>query len=401
MKLRIILSLFIVSFLGGCIQFSTQFERVEDDKIRLIDFIYEPPEAAPGDTVILRAVFAGKEIKPEAINWRVSYKLIKTLRGTDTALEEQPLECVSEQCTFSENTSCISVRFVIPQDCIVKSPMIKENLAALYTDELRNLLPDGFNELSIDTLAQWIDYLSKLTLYADSAFLARISDSLLITMPDVMSQFPLILQLLTVQIRIFADVTGSHRIQSDYSVCYNPRFCRIKGSGIYTNRNPVIDSVGIYKVKGGGVLKFDRQNEETEYIKLGNSKDSAAEVVIDKGYTYFIEVAAGGRDTVFTMGDITAGKASSKVEDFSAEWMFKTAKEETAGLSPNDLMNISVLGDLYGILTPPRKKKVERFIVWVQVTDSKLGIMHRSQGSNAAEVHGRFVYTEAYLNQFK
>ena len=401
MKIWTVFLMLTLLLLAGCIQFSTQYERIDADKVRLLDFIYEPAEAAPGDTVELRAIFAGKALAPEAVSWRVSYKIVKTLGGVDTAFDEQPLDCVAAQCSLSQQTSCISVRFVIPHDCIAESPMVKENIAALFTDELRDMFPPGIDASSIGQTIGLIDYLSKLAASADSQQLAQVCDSLRNSMPEVLEQLPLILQLLTVQIRIFADITGDHRIQSDYSVSYQPRFARLPGAGVYENHNPVVDSVGIYKVKGIALMKFDPENDDAQYVKLDDSKDSAAVIVIDKEYTYFIEVAAGGRDTVFTLGDITGGKAPSKLEDFTAEWLFQMDEEEIDGLSPNDLMNIAALGDLNGILVPPRKKQVERFTVWVQVTDSKLGILHRSQGSIIAEVHGRFEYTDAYIEQFK
>ncbi|MBN1309494.1 MAG: hypothetical protein JXA18_16360 [Chitinispirillaceae bacterium] len=399
---RWIVSLALVwPLLAGCIQFSTQYERIDADKVRLLDFVYEPAEAAPGDTVELRALFAGKALTPEAITWRVSYKVVKTLGGLDTALDERPLECVAGRCSLSQQTSCISVHFVIPEDCIAQSPMVKENVAALFTDELRDMLPPGIDASSVDQTVGLVDYLSHMAASADSQQLGRISDSLRSSMPEVMAQLPLLLQLLTVQIRLFADIAGEHRIQSDYSVSYHRRFAPLPGAGIYENHNPAIDSVRICKVKGIALMSYDPQSNDAEFLKLSVHADSATVVTVDKGYTYFIEVAAGGRDSVYTIGDIAGGKTPAKLEDLTAEWFFQMEEEEIDGLSPNDLMNIAALGDLNGILAPPRKKQVTHFTVWVQVTDSKLGIMNRSQGSMIAEVHGRFEYSDAYLEQFK
>ena len=38
--------------LAGCTDFPTKYSVIEDENTRLIDFIYEPAEAAPGDTVL-------------------------------------------------------------------------------------------------------------------------------------------------------------------------------------------------------------------------------------------------------------------------------------------------------------------------------------------------------------
>ena len=65
-------------------------------------------------------------------------------------------------------------------------------------------------------------------------------------------------------------------------------------------------------------------------------------------------------------------------------------QEETENLSPNDMMNISTLGDLRGMFFPPQVKAITKFLLWVQVTDSKLVVLNRSQGSSVAEMNGFF-----------
>jgi len=44
---------------AGCEQFSTTYQRIDASEFRLLDFIYEPADIAPGDTLTLTAVFAG------------------------------------------------------------------------------------------------------------------------------------------------------------------------------------------------------------------------------------------------------------------------------------------------------------------------------------------------------
>ena len=43
-----------ITLLIGCAEFPTAYSRIEPEKVRLLDFIYEPAEAAPGDTVLLK-----------------------------------------------------------------------------------------------------------------------------------------------------------------------------------------------------------------------------------------------------------------------------------------------------------------------------------------------------------
>ena len=121
-------NIYIVALLFlGCSTFPTSYNRIESDKVRLIDFIYEPSEAAPGDTVTIKAIFSGKEITPEELSWKVSTRVVKNIYGMDTAFDIHPLQYKTEQCYFSDNTSCISVEMVIPEDILYQSPMIPDD----------------------------------------------------------------------------------------------------------------------------------------------------------------------------------------------------------------------------------------------------------------------------------
>lgn len=383
--------------LVGCIQFPTQYERIEADRVRLLDFVYEPPEAAPGDTVAIRAVFAGKPLLPEDLTWRVSWKVVKNAYGTDTSFEEQPLPATVEKGDFSKNTGCVVVRFVVPEECIAQSPMVQDDWMALLPGELRAAVPAEFASLSKEEMLGLMDSLAAVAGHADAAQLAAIGA----LMPDLVTNLPLVMQLLTVPVRIFADIKGAHRIQSDYTVSYTPKFARWPGAGIFENTNPHIDSVGVYKVDGEGLMRFDPAGENTEYIPLSVDGTDTARISVDKGFTYFVAAFTGRRDTVLTLGDMMQGKGATRTEEHTAEWLFQMHSDEIDGLSPNDLMNAASLGDLDGILLPPRKRDVKHFTLWVQVTDSKLGVLNRSQGSALTEVHGVFDYTDAYINQFK
>jgi hypothetical protein len=268
------------------------------------------------------------------------------------------------------------------------------------TPEIRRLIPEQIQKLSIEKSVELIDSMSNIIAGADSQTLQIVAETM---DPDLLGQLPLIVQLLTVPIRLYADVRGVHRIQSDYSVSYAKRFAPIPGAGVRSNNNPIIDSVGIYKVKGNSVLSFDADDANVEFLRLPFTGDSATAVAIDKGYTYFIEAFAGVRDTVVTLGDIAAGdvEATKKLEEVTAEWLYQFDRDEIEDLSPNSLMNITALTDLRAVLSPPQAKEVREFTVWVQLTDSKIGVLNRSQGSTVAEVHGIFSYTEDYLSQFE
>jgi hypothetical protein len=82
-----ITSAVLLGALGCTNMFSTSYERVDPDMTRLIDFIYEPADAAPGDTVTLTAIFAGRKIPLENITWRVSFNTVVDPYGTTKAFD--------------------------------------------------------------------------------------------------------------------------------------------------------------------------------------------------------------------------------------------------------------------------------------------------------------------------
>ena len=383
--------------LFGCIQFPTQYERIESDRVRLLDFIYDPPEAAPGDTVTVRAVFAGRALSPEDLSWKVSWKVVKNIYGTDTSFDEQELPATIEQGTFSEKTGCVNVRFVIPDNCIAESPMVPQEWTSLLPGELKGEIPGEIASLSKTEVLSMVDSLARFVEQADEAGLAA-AEAL---MPEQVARLSMMVQLLTVPVRLFADIRKDHRIQSDYTVSYSSKFASWPATGVYANTNPRIDSVGVYKVEGANLMRFNPEGANTEFIPLSITGRDTARIPVDKGYSYFLRVFTGRRDTVYTLGDMMQGNSPSRIEEHSAEWLFQMEDDETEDLVPDDLMNATVLGDFDGLLLPPRKRRVINFTLWVQVTDSKLGVLNRSQGSALAEMHGVFDYTGAYLDQFK
>lgn len=395
MNKKVVVLVTVVLAIVSCVKFSTQYQRIEEDRARLIDFVYEPAEAAPGDTVTLTAIFAGKELKPQDVDWQVSFKVVRTIYGADTAFDQHPIDGVVEQSFFSDQTSCMTVRFALPTDLIAQSPAIAEQWLSGVPESFRASVPAPFADLSKEELANQLNTLALLVAQSDPLTLARVVDS----MPGLLADLPMIMQLFTVPIRIFANIKGDHTIRSDYSVSYNRRFASLPGAQVYENHNPVIDSVVIYKVKGSNLMEFDPNRTNMEHFRLfgtGDGVDSVTSVPVDIGFSYFIVASTKGRDTAVTLDDIVNAEIPQE-EDFQAFWYFQMAPEQVEEFSNDDLMNIAGSNDSTGVVIPPLKGQIKNFTVWLQVTDSKLNILNRSQGSAVKEVRGIFSYSSAYL----
>jgi hypothetical protein len=276
----------------GCTTFPTSYARIEDDKVRLLDFIYEPAEASPGDTVKLRAVFSGKKVSATDIEWCVSTNVFKNVYGVDTAFDIKPLTVPLYQDSFSENTSCVSFAFVIPHDIFTKSSMIPDDWTTIIPKEFRKSIPEDVAGLSKAQLLSVVEIASSMVDAAEENPL----DS---TYDQYKEMIPGILQALVVPVRFFARVKGSHRIQSDYSVSFNRRFGKLPG--IYPNKNPVIDSLGIYKVNGENLALYNPASKKHTFYRLDIASDSVPVIRVERGYSYFVAAFTSGRDTAVTL----------------------------------------------------------------------------------------------------
>jgi hypothetical protein len=131
-----LLLIILITLIAGCSEFPTSFDRIEKSELRVLDFIYNPPEAAPGDTVQVKAVFAGKKVYLADIDWKISYNLINNVYGTDTAFDIVPLPVTPVENYFSKNTTCISFSFIVPEDIIAKHGQIPANWWELVPAEV-------------------------------------------------------------------------------------------------------------------------------------------------------------------------------------------------------------------------------------------------------------------------
>ena len=385
------LVLFIIAILMvGCSPFPTEFSNIRSSDLRVLDFIYEPAEAAPGDTVHVKAIFGGKAIRPTDIDWKISFDVVKNLYGTiDTALNIMPLNSVPVEESFSNNTTCMKFSFVIPPNIMYTSSSIPENWTSLIPQNLLDTIPEVYKRVSKTDMLSLVENLSKI----DPPFLAGV----IAADTNLSKSIPVLCQLLSVKIRLFAKIQNSLRVESNYSVRYNSK---LKETGVvYVNNNPKIDSIGIYKVPGTKT-KYNPAEKNHEFIRLDVPKAQEKTVVIDKDFSYFVNVFASNPDTIQTIDGIITGE--TRPEQFFTTWFYQLDSSEVKDLSLNDFMHIK--GDtLMATITPPTKESIKTFTIWSQVYDDNgySNVINRPQGSSLIEVHGRFEYTKAYLDNVK
>jgi len=81
----VLIALCVILHISCVDPFSTRYERIDADRVRPIALVFEPAEAAPGDTVTMNVWFAGEPVTD--LNWTASFDYIFNQFGIDTALD--------------------------------------------------------------------------------------------------------------------------------------------------------------------------------------------------------------------------------------------------------------------------------------------------------------------------
>lgn len=297
--MKLIIIICSVIFLIGCSDFPTKYQRIDTSEYRVLDFVYEPAEAAPGDTVRVKAIFAGKKITPADIDWKVSFNVVQNRYGsTDTAFDLKPVNPLPIESHFSDKTTCMEFSIVIPSDIMYKSGGIPENWSALIPSDYQYIVPAEYRGLS---KSQVLDTLGSL-LNLNPAILGF----LVVAKPELKETIPLFCQFLSVRVRLFADIRNDHLVESDYTVRYNSHFKAVPGIDVAVNTNPRIDSIGICKV-AGNVTDYNSEENRHEFFRLDVPVGQERTILIEKDHSYFVRVFTNAPDTTRTLVDVMNG----------------------------------------------------------------------------------------------
>ena len=367
----------ILSLILGCAEFPTSYERIEPKKARMLDFMYEPAEAAPGDTVVLTAVFAGKEIGPDELTWKMSKRLVINEYGAETALDTENLDLTLREYSFSENTSTVSFSFVIPPDILKKSPIIPEKWIERLPEYFQDAIPEPYRSMTKSEILTMVDNLSN----PSSGALQDIDESTIALLPTL-------LQCFTVPIRFFCTYDNGHKIYSDYTIRYNHKFSGIPRLGIPFNRNPTVDSIVLYTVDESPLNVFDPENTDYEYTQ--HTLSDTVKITVNKNKSYFLKIFTGNVDTTLSI-DAAMGASKPLPENHFTEWYFLFDDEDVEKVAPSKLFNIEA-GNLLVQLYPPAKSAPLTCRVWLEVTDSFINEFFRPIGSTLKEMYFEFSY---------
>jgi len=372
----ILITAITLTAIAGCEQFSTSYQRIDDDEFRMLKYIWEPADAAPGDTIKLTAVFAGKKkVLDNDLKWWVSFNVIRDLFGNTTVVDSVRLKTpitatfMNPDAYFSPKTQAIEFKIPIPESIVRKSASIPEAWADALPAQMRGALPKELAAMTKTQIVDMIDGLSKRNSGAVS--------------PDTAKFLVPILQYFTVPMRIITEEPNRqpypHTIISTQYIRYNSRF---KAAGIPVNNIPIVDKVVVYKVKGSDVESIENKSAVTyDSTILDESGNSV--IPVEEGYSYFLDAIASPIDTTITMD----GKRIP--EKHRVYRQFQLDKEETNGIHHSKFMDID---NFNGKITMPADKKITKFTFWLTVYDEARNERLRPNGEWLVERSGRLIY---------
>jgi len=375
--------------ISGCEQFSTSYERIDASEFRMLKYFWKPTnnttmaDIAPGDTVALTAVFAGKQmdLDKDLVEWWVSFNMVSDILGSTTVVDSMELMPISKNpfVDFSPHTQAIELKFRVPPDIVKKSASIPDDWASALPVSLRDKIPQQFASMGKDSIVDYIDSL------ADNVGVIR---------PNIAKMLIPVLQFFTVPMRVSTKVRKeSNRLQntiiSTQTVRYNKRFME---ADIPVNYAPKVDKVVVYKVKGSDVSNIDNKSAvayDSIILKISDNfhKDSYrggdTVITVEKGYSYFLDAITNNIDTTVTMD------GNRIPEKHRIYRHFQLDAKETAGIHHSKFMDID---NLSGKITMPADRNITKFVFWVEVYDEVWNERLRPNGETMVEVSGRLVY---------
>lgn len=391
-----------VLYFGCGIDFSTRYDRVEENRVRPLAFVYDNhgyAEGAPGDTVTCTAYFAGESVR--SIVWTVATSLIINQFGRDTFADTVSLDEYlvpgSYEKYFSEDrasTDSVEFRFVLPADIIRDQFPDNQTIADLLPAGVADsLLPEAVRTMSPSAL---IDFVELFSGGNDTVSVTALPDGAL---PDsVVSMLPVLLQAFTVNMKLFARVNGTYLVESTFAVRYNTRLHRVIPD-ISVNRNPVIEWIRCYRVTKEQVV-FDPLIDKSIVDTVFRLFPESDTILIEPGFNYFFvaDSAVASRDSAVSLTDPALQR---RIEEYSYEWFFENTGIDADPASDSlMLLDNSFLGPSVTLL-PSLDVSLRNFTLWLVVYDSFLGEKLRPTGFTLKSIQGTFAYSDAYARLHK
>ncbi len=394
-------AIFLLVFIGCGIRFPTRYDRVENSLVRPLAFVYDNhtlAEGSPGDTITLHSYFAGEHVN--TIDWTIATQVLAGGFRIDTFGDTVNLSRYMVPGRYHEyyggNTDSAVLDFVIPADVIRNQFNSSVPVASILPAQAVSAIPVSIASAPVLALIDAIDGIAAkipnniADLPADPAY--QWLTTALQGMGAGINGLEPLLQIFSVNIKIFALVNGKYRIESTYTVRYNDKFHYLD-SRVPVNRNPVINWIEVCRLKkGASASSFDPVADadkiDTTYPLTANNDT----VPIDEGYHYFLicDSAVASLDSGYSL-------TSSNVqrENLLCDWLFRD--EDPVPNVPLDSLFALGNGRSNAVeLLPPVSTRMEHFSLWLVGYDRFRGERLRPVGFAFLSRQGVFKFSEAY-----
>jgi hypothetical protein len=353
----------------SCSQFPTQLGYIDGSKSQPVGFVFSPyAEGAPGDTISLKAYFAGDSLVSFTCSLSTHYE--QSPYGSDTAYGfvsvNDPKAILSAQA--------LSLSFVVPRDYFANNPV---NIGAITAGL-------SFQNWTIDSVSAFLTTTDFS--HADSAtclLAARLS------------------QLITGKIVLHIAINGGFTITRSITVGYDTH---IKGNRyVFVNKNPTLNWIGIYKIKGTASSFEPGPNDTLICLYAADSsaipspRRFSDTVGIDKGYVYYAVADSGGYNGTITRDSSRSNSGVVGYENYSYLWFYQSDPTEAQGVDPqNQLIIDNGARNYYAQLSPPLNCAIQHAKIWVRVSDSFDNEANRPIGVSLYEMNVVLAYSDAY-----
>lgn len=369
-------------------EFPTQYARI-GETARNIVFVYDNnglAEGAPGDIVGVNAYFAGERISDA--QWSVSTGVVYgTILEKDSLTDSINLSELMVPGSYRESHGVtgdtLHFDIMIPQNIIRKQYNGVVSMASLMPSELDKKSIDVLEKISpheiIDIIETIVDNGEVLEENTVNSIVYSVFND---TTDNAWRLFALTLQALTVNMRLFVRVNGTHEVESVFSVRYNHK---LKGfdKQITVNRNPEIYQV-LLKVKD-----HRSANSETfdSVFVLGENQENIID--INENCEYYLTVSLNG--AVYDTGMEYNVNGQRNGEEYLIEWFYKSWSTLTNSNNADSEFYIEKkIGSSHVRLFPPKNIADEKFCIWVVATDYFFGERLRPSGFATKAIYGKF-----------
>lgn len=370
----------------SCVEYD-RFERIEDEKLRVIAVRYEPTaDFAPGDTLTGKVYFAGNKVSSVS-DFSLAY--IHNYDKNHSFPDERKIELIDTTFWLPDS---MQFKYRIPEDVFIK----ENNQGTSDTAKMRSVVElIKMNDMSGGTFLESIPKDSLQSIFAQlSALYLRPN---LFFHAHSINGFDL-------------------KVNSEFIIRYNSKFPKY----LPINHNPQIKWIAVYKVPDNISSNFSpldpnlagKFNESFLYNEYSPEK-VVDTIEIDAGYKYFLFADYGTNTYVNLSGDTihdttcdfveypTKDTVYNLPESYFYRWFFQNM--DNVDEVKDSLLTVGESGSEMDLaeLTPPVFTSMKHFKIWLVVYDGFGGQYDRPKGYAMRSVSGVFKYTEAYQKSVK